>query len=193
MFEICDTILFNIDWFIDLNAVQEVLRAALFSEFNFRKYSGYPKTTNLGNLSILFCNNPFFAVIVHHRAKASDFEMARVRKRARMIKSMFKDSGYNVNGGLSMCNLGFTEYTDCEPDVNYVLLDDLPVWSKDREFMYAYVSVLNHRISAGHEPKLFRVPYDSMLTKLRPALVALKRHNFRYGLENLDIPTNSIF
>lgn len=48
MFELCDTILFNIDWFIDVNAVQEVLRAALFSEFNFRKYSDYPKTTNMG-------------------------------------------------------------------------------------------------------------------------------------------------
>lgn len=30
-----------------------------------------------------------------------------------------------------MANLGFTEYADCEPDVNYVLMDDLPQWQKD--------------------------------------------------------------
>src|SRR4051794_27579644 len=101
MFELCDTVLFNIDWFIDANVVQEVLRAALYSEFNFRKYSGYPRSTNL--------------VIVHQRAKATDFEMFMVKKRAKMIKSMFKDSGYDVNGGISMANLGFSEYLDCEP------------------------------------------------------------------------------
>lgn len=50
LFEVCHTLLFCVDWFLDLNAVQELLRAALFSEFNFRKHSGYPKTTNLGEL-----------------------------------------------------------------------------------------------------------------------------------------------
>lgn len=117
MFELCDTVLFNIDWFIDVNAVQEVLRAALYSEFNFRKYSGYPKTTNL--------------VVVHQRATASDFEMIMIKKRAQMLKSMFKDSGYDICGGISMANLGFTEYAGCESDVNYIVLDDLPQWSRD--------------------------------------------------------------
>ena len=106
MFECCETILFNVDWFIDINAVHEVLRASLFSEFNFRKYASFPRQTNL--------------VIVHQRAKAQDFEMHTVKKRAKMIKSMFKESGYNVCGGISLSGLGFGEYADCEPDVNYV-------------------------------------------------------------------------
>jgi hypothetical protein len=74
--------------------------------------------------------------VVHQRAKPQDFEMFMVKKRARMIKSMFKDSGYNVCGGMSMANLGFAEYADCEPDVNYIVMDDLPQWQRDGKFVF---------------------------------------------------------
>lgn len=161
MFELCDTLLFNIDWFIDVNAVQEVLRAALFSEFNFRKYSGYPKMTNL--------------VVVHQRARASDFEMFMVKKRARMLKNMFKDSGYDVNGGISMANLGFDEYADCEPNVNYVVLDDLPQWgSKDCKVACVYWLFV-----VALSDNLLSVSYDEVLKRLRPALLTLKKFNLR--------------
>jgi len=76
---------------------------------------------------------------------------------------MFKDSGYDVNGGLSMANLGFTEYSGCEIDVNYIILDDLPQWSKE----------------PATEKKLLTISYDTMLKRLRPALVGLKKNNFR--------------
>jgi hypothetical protein len=46
---------------------------------------------------------------------------------------MFKDTKYDVCGGVSLANFGFTEYVECEPDVNYIVLDDLPQWSKERK------------------------------------------------------------
>jgi hypothetical protein len=88
---------------------------------------------------------------------------------------MFKDSHFDVLGGLSMANLGFAEYNDCETDVNYVLLDDLPQWSREGEITLTWLTLL----LAVPEKKLLHIPYDVVLNKLRPALLGLKKHTFR--------------
>ncbi|KAI6226210.1 hypothetical protein M3Y99_01320900 [Aphelenchoides fujianensis] len=149
LFEICHSVVFCVDWFVDINAVHEVLRAAVFSEFNFRKFASFPKTTNL--------------VVLHHRALERDYEMHVVRQRAQMLRSTFADSRWNVLGGLSMSSLGFTEYADCEPEVNYVVLGDLPQWSKD----------------SMEEVKVLTSPFGYLLDRLRPALLGLKKPAFR--------------
>ncbi|KAI6179343.1 hypothetical protein M3Y98_00600200 [Aphelenchoides besseyi] len=152
LFELCDTVVFCIDWFIDINAIHEVLRASVFSEFNFRKYTTRPKETNLA--------------FVHQRASNYDYEMREVKQRVRMLRTMFSNSRWNVTGGLSMKNLGFTEYEDCDPEVNYVLMDELPQWNKD-----------------GLEiSKPLAHFYGYVLDRLRPAILSLPKQQFRFAL-----------
>ncbi|KAI6218273.1 hypothetical protein M3Y95_01172600 [Aphelenchoides besseyi] len=150
LFELCDTVVFCIDWFVDINAIHEVHRASVFSEFNFRKYTTRPKETNL--------------VFVHQRASNYDYEMREVKQRVRMLRTMFSNSRWNVTGGLSMKNLGFTEYEDCDPEVNYVLMDELPQWNKD--------SSLEISKPLAHF-------YGYVLDRLRPAILSLPKRQFR--------------
>lgn len=76
----------------------------------------------------------FCLVVVHQRAKTEDFEPSLVKKRAALIKNMFKESSLNVNTGVSMAGLGFKKYSGCEDEINYVVMDEMMLWGKDRKF-----------------------------------------------------------
>ncbi|CAD5215131.1 unnamed protein product [Bursaphelenchus xylophilus] len=149
VFDICHTVLLTIDWFIDMDMIQEVLRASLYSEFNARKFAGYPKRTNF--------------IIVHQRAHTADFEVETVKERVKMIKSMFKDNRLNIHSGVSMKKLGFDRYKDCGDDVSYVLLSEFPLWNKDCYF----------------EVDVNRIPYNVMVDKLKKQILNLTRPPFR--------------
>ncbi|KAH7713968.1 Protein SMG9 [Aphelenchoides avenae] len=48
LFEVCHTLLFCVDWFIDLNAVRELMRTEVFAELRPEESAGRKRDVNIG-------------------------------------------------------------------------------------------------------------------------------------------------
>nr|CAD2189249.1 unnamed protein product [Meloidogyne enterolobii] len=136
---------FCVDWFIDMSIIRRLMRVELFPQF-------------------LIVSESVNLVILHQRVRQQDCHPLLVNERMRLLDGIFAGTIFNVNGGLTLANLGFDVYQQIESNVNYILMEEIKprtrteIYSPDtfsqKTNSLEYATVLNRlRIKLHSLPK----------------------------------------
>ncbi|CAK5074926.1 unnamed protein product [Meloidogyne enterolobii] len=142
---VCHTVFLCVDWFIDMSIIRRLMRVELFPQF-----LNVSESVNL--------------VILHQRVRQQDCHPLLVNERMRLLNGIFAGTIFNVNGGLTLANLGFDVYQQIESNVNYILMEEIKprtrteIYSPDtfsqKTNSLEYATVLNRlRIKLHSLPK----------------------------------------
>lgn len=124
MVNVCHTLLFCVDWFIDINSIRDLLRTEVYMPIEMSSET-MSRKVNVGLFIIKKFIIKLCLVVIHNRAKCDAFEPLIVAERMRMLKSIFDNSIFSICGGINMSGMGFDRYRLIDSDVNYVLLSEI--------------------------------------------------------------------